>query len=31
MGAAARRFVMDGLTAPETTRTFAELIRDLVI
>ena len=31
MGAAARRFVMDGLTAPETTRTFAELIRELVI
>jgi glycosyltransferase involved in cell wall biosynthesis len=31
MGAAARRFVMDGLTAPQTTQVFSELIRDLVI
>lgn len=31
MGTAARRFVMDGLTAPQTTQTFSELIRDLVI
>jgi putative colanic acid biosynthesis glycosyltransferase WcaI len=31
MGAAARCFVIDGLTAPQTTRAFAELIRDLAI
>ena len=29
MGSAARRFVLDGLTAPQTTRAFADLVREL--